>query len=125
VIFPEGGNFSRDRRARAIERLERDGRTETAALARELRHVTAPRPGGSLAAIAGAPAADVVVMGHVGFPNGLRELWRLLPARQTVEVRMWHFPAAELPAGHEERIAWLFDRWRDLDAWIEERATRR
>ena len=50
LIFPEGGNFSRSRRQRGIERLEQDGHDEEAASARAMRHVSAPRPGGTLAA---------------------------------------------------------------------------
>ena len=122
VIFPEGANFSESRRQRGIERLEAAGHDEQAELARQMRHVSAPRPGGSLAAIAGAPGADVVVMGHVGFPAGLKELWRLLPEPQRVEVRMWHVPAGDLPDEHDARIDWLFRRWHELDAWVDERA---
>ena len=93
VIFPEGANFTEERRRRGIERLEQAGHAEEAGWAREMRHVSAPRPGGALAAIDAAPEADVVVMGHVGFPTGLGEVWRLLPERQTIEVRLWHEPA--------------------------------
>ena len=70
VIFPEGANFSQEQRRRGIERLERAGHDEEAACAREMRHVSAPRPGGALAAIEAAPEADVVVMGHAGFRRG-------------------------------------------------------
>lgn len=89
--------------------------------ARGMRHVSAPRPGGALAAIEGAPEADVVIMGHVGFPTGLREVWRLLPERQAVEVRLWHEPASPIPAGRDQQIGWLFGWWGTLDAWVDER----
>ena len=121
VIFPEGANFTEERRRRGIERLERAGHEEEAAWAREMRHVSAPRPGGTLAALESSREAEVVILGHVGFPTGLRELWDLLPHEQTVEVRMWHEPASEVPADHDARIDWLFGKWRELDAWVEER----
>jgi 1-acyl-sn-glycerol-3-phosphate acyltransferase len=124
VIFPEGANFTEERRRRGIERLERGGHDRQAEIARGMRHVSAPRPGGALAAIDAAPGADVVIMGHVGFPDGLGEAWRLLPEQQTIEVRLWHEPAEAIPEDHEERIDWLFERWRRLDAWVEERARR-
>ena len=76
LIFPEGGNFSPSRRRRAIERLRRAGHAEEAGWASAMRHVSAPRPGGALAAIAAAPHADVVFIGHAGAPVGIRELWR-------------------------------------------------
>ena len=121
VIFPEGANFSERQRRRAIERLDRAGFGREAERARRMRHVSAPRPGGTLAAIEAAPEADVVILGHVGCPTGLRELWSLLPARQRVEVRMWHEPAAAIPAARDERIGWLFDWWETLDVWVDER----
>ena len=119
LIFPEGANFTEARRARGIERLEEAGREQQAGWARELRHVSAPRPGGTLAAIEAAPHAHVVVVGHVGMPVGFAQLWRRLPARQTIELRLWL--ADELPDDHHERIDWLFGRWRALDDWVEAR----
>ena len=123
VVFPEGANFSEERRRKGIERLEERGHLKQADWARDMRHVSAPRPGGALAAIDAAPEADVVVMGHVGFPSGLRELWELLPDEQSVEVRMWLEPASAIPADHDERIDWLFGWWRTLDEWVTERHT--
>ncbi len=121
VIFPEGANFSPQRRLRGIERLERGSHAKEAEWARALRHVSAPRPGGVLAAIEAAPHADVVVMGHVGFPTGMSEVWRLLPEPQEIEVRLWHEPASAIPADRPERISWLFGWWQTLDAWVTER----
>jgi len=119
LIFPEGANFTQARRARGIERLERAGREEQAEWARALRHVSAPRPGGTLAAIGAAPHAHVVVVGHVGMPVGFGELWQRLPERQTIELRLWL--VEELPDEHHERIDRLFRWWRALDDWVEAR----
>jgi 1-acyl-sn-glycerol-3-phosphate acyltransferase len=121
LIFPEGGNSSPERRRRAAERLEQRGHHEEAEWARGMRHVSAPRPGGALAAIETAPEADIVFIAHVGFPSGMAETWKLLPRPQTVEVRVWHAPASEVPAGHDERIDWLFHWWCRLDDWVDER----
>jgi len=121
VIFPEGANFSPERRRRGIERLERGGHERQAAAARSMRHVSAPRPGGALAAVDAAPGADVIVMGHVGFPNGPGEVWRLLPEHQPVQVKLWHEPAETIPREHAARIEWLFERWERLDDWVQER----
>jgi len=119
LIFPEGANFTAARRARGIERLERAGRERQAAWARQMRHVSAPRPGGTLAAIRAVPHAHVVVVGHVGMPVGFGELWQRLPAEQTVELRLWLVD--ELPELHDEQIDRLFGWWRALDAWVEAR----
>ena len=78
LIFPEGGNFSAARRVRGIERLEAAGHLEEAAEARAMEHLSAPRPGGALAAIDALPRADVVFVGHAGMPEGLRSIWRLI-----------------------------------------------
>jgi 1-acyl-sn-glycerol-3-phosphate acyltransferase len=121
VIFPEGANFTEERRRRGIERLESGGFAQQAEAARGMRHVSAPRPGGALAAIAAAPHSDVVVLGHAGFPTGVRELWRLLPHEQTVELRLWLEPAAAVPSERDAQIEWLFGQWQRLDAWVEER----
>ena len=119
LIVPEGGNFAPARRERGIERLEQAGHDEQAAWARGMRHVSAPRPGGALAAMGAAPHAHVVVVGFVGVPVGLGEMWERLPARQTIELRLWL--AEEAPDGHEARIDWLFGAWRTLDEWVEAR----
>lgn len=123
VIFPEGANFTEERRRRGLERLEQGGHARQAEAAQAMRHVSAPRPGGALAAIDAAPGADVVIMGHAGFPAGLREVWRLLPEHQPIEIKLWHEPAEGIPREHDARIEWLFDRWGRLDAWVDERRT--
>jgi 1-acyl-sn-glycerol-3-phosphate acyltransferase len=121
VLFPEGRNFSPEHRERAIARLDEAGHHDQARAARAMHRVAAPRPGGTLAAIEAAPRADVVVMGHAGFPAGLREVWRHLPAEQVIEVRLWHEPADAIPADPDARIDWLYGWWRTLDDWVTER----
>ena len=77
LIFPEGGNFTPTRRRRAIERLVRGGHCEEAAWAREMRHVSAPRPGGTLAAMRRAARRS-----RLHRPRGAgrhRGLWRSMP----------------------------------------------
>ena len=119
LIFPEGGNFSPERRLRGIERLERHGYDEEAAWARGMEHVAAPRPGGALAAIEAAPDADVVFVGHVGIPAGWRDLWHGLRTPRTVRLRMWHVRAQDVPQDRDEQIDWLFGRWCTLDGWVD------
>jgi 1-acyl-sn-glycerol-3-phosphate acyltransferase len=118
LIFPEGGNATEEHRRRGIERLERAGHHEEAAWARALRHLSAPRPGGTLAALE-ASTADVVFMAHSGFPSTLRDAWKQLPHPRTVTTRLWHEPRSAIPAGRDERIDWLFAWWRTLDGWVD------
>jgi 1-acyl-sn-glycerol-3-phosphate acyltransferase len=121
IIFPEGANFTPEHRQKAIERLERGGFEREAASARAMRHVSAPRPGGALAAIEAAPDADVLIVGHAGFPVGFGEAWRILGQKHAIALRSWRYRADSLPADTDARIAWLFARWAELDAWIEQR----
>ncbi|QBR94459.1 1-acyl-sn-glycerol-3-phosphate acyltransferase [Nocardioides euryhalodurans] len=122
VIFPEGGNFTPARRQRGIDRLRRLGLERMARRAESLTHVIAPRPGGFIAALEGAPDADVVLVAHTGLDHlsTVADLWRELPMDKRIVMRWWQVPREEIPAGREERIEWLFDWWERIDAWIEQ-----
>jgi hypothetical protein len=125
VIFPEGGNVTEHRRKRAIERLRRKGHIDEAEKAEQLRHVMAPKPGGVLAALTQAHDADVVFVAHTGVEHMVTvlDVWRELPMDRTIQMRWWIVPAAEVPAGQDERVDWLFAWWARIDEWIDERQT--
>lgn len=121
ILFPEGGNFSRDRRRRAIEHLHDEGLHELVPLAEDLSQVLPPRPGGALAAIEAAPEADVLFVAHTGLEqlSSLGDLWRGLPMRDEVRMTWWTVPATDVPATRAERITWLYEWWERIDTWIE------
>lgn len=121
VIFPEGGNFTPGRRDRAIARLRKLGLEKMAERAEQMTHVLAPRPGGFLAALDAAPEADVVLVAHTGLDHlvTVADLWRELPMDKELVMRWWEVPRSEIPAGREDRIDWLFERWARIDAWID------
>ncbi|MCW2866225.1 MAG: phospholipid/glycerol acyltransferase [Marmoricola sp.] len=120
VIFPEGGNFTVQRRERSIARLRRLGLTRMADRAEQMVHVLAPRPGGVLAALDAAPEADVLLVAHTGLDHvvTLRDVWHSLPMDKRIQMGWWRIPREEIPAGREERIDWLFERWQGVDAWV-------
>ncbi|WP_295656763.1 1-acyl-sn-glycerol-3-phosphate acyltransferase [uncultured Nocardioides sp.] len=122
VIFPEGGNFTPQRRERAIAKLRSLGLERMAVRAEAMIHVIAPRPGGFLAALDAAPEADVVMVAHTGLDHLLTigDVWRELPVDKRITMRWWEVPREEIPAGREERIEWLFEWWARIDAWIAE-----
>ncbi|GGO73717.1 1-acyl-sn-glycerol-3-phosphate acyltransferase [Nocardioides deserti] len=122
VIFPEGGNFTQQRRSRAIERLRRLGLTVMADRAERMTHVLAPRPGGLLAALDAAPEADVVLVAHTGLDHlhGVADVWRALPMDKRITMRWWQVPRADIPADREARIDWLYGWWEEIDAWVEQ-----
>ena len=120
MIFPEGGNFTPERRDRAIERLRSLGLDAMADRAEEMVNVLAPRPGGLLAALDAAPDADVLLVAHTGLDHLLTvaDLWRELPMDKQLVMRWWRVPRAEIPASREARIDWLYSRWEEIDRWI-------
>jgi long-chain acyl-CoA synthetase len=120
ILFPEGGNFSVRRRVAGIERLVREGQLHHADEARELENLVAPRPGGVLAAMRGAPDADVVFVGHTGLEplSSLEELWQLVPLRASLTGRYWRLSPSEIPSDEEARVDWLFGWWERIDTWI-------
>jgi 1-acyl-sn-glycerol-3-phosphate acyltransferase len=122
VIFPEGGNFTPERRQRAIDRLRKHGMDEMAARAERMRNVVAPRPGGFLAALDAAPDADVLMVAHTGLDHLLTvaDVWRELPMDKRLVMRWWRVSREEIPEGREERIDWLFDQWHRIDEWVDD-----
>jgi 1-acyl-sn-glycerol-3-phosphate acyltransferase len=122
VIFPEGGNFTERRRLAGIQRLRARGLEEMARRSEEMRHVLPPRPGGFTAALAAAPDADVVWVAHAGLDHlfTMADVWRELPLDTTVRMRFWRVPAAEVPRDRDEQVAWLWDWWTRIDAWVDE-----
>lgn len=123
VLFPEGRNFTPDRRGRSIAALEASGDHEAAERARAMRHVLVPRTGGALAALAAAPDADVLFVAHTGLEDlsSPVDLWRGVPMDAEVEVEVWRVPAGEVPRDREAARSWLLGWWRHIDAWLYER----
>lgn len=121
LIFPEGGNFTPRRRVRAIEWLRSRGFGAHAQAAERMRNVLPPRPGGVLAALDAAPRADVVFVAHTGLDHLLTmaDIWRELPQDKTLRLRWWFVAAADVPIDRDARIGWLYERWADIDTWIE------
>jgi 1-acyl-sn-glycerol-3-phosphate acyltransferase len=124
VLFPEGGNFTERRRRRAIERLEERGLHDEAAKARALRMVLPPRPGGTLAALAAAPGADVVFVAHTGLErlSSARQVLEGVPMEHSVRMAWWFVPVFDVPTDEDDRISWLADWWARIDGWIERHA---
>jgi 1-acyl-sn-glycerol-3-phosphate acyltransferase len=122
VIFPEGGNWTPSRWERAIARLDRLGRRDLAARAREMPNLLAPRSGGAFAAIDACPAADVIFVAHAGLDRlvSVKDIWRNLPVGWTVRARWWRVPAEEVPrhADREAQLQWLYGWWERIDTWI-------
>ncbi len=120
VLFPEGRNYTPDRRLHSITKLEELGQHGEAEEARELRYVLSPRAGGALAALDAAPHAEVAFVAHTGLEDlsNVVDLWRGLPMDAAVKVKLWRVPPTEVPGPRGARQAWLAWWWRRIDAWI-------
>jgi 1-acyl-sn-glycerol-3-phosphate acyltransferase len=120
LIFPEGANFTPQRRFRAIQRLRDRKLVAAVRRAEAMRHVLPPRPAGVTAALRAAPHADVVFVAHTGLEHlsTARDLWRGLPTDKTLYLRWWFVPAADVPRGEAEQTDWLYHWWESIDEWI-------
>lgn len=120
VLFPEGGNFTPERRRRAIRRLTRLRRAREAERAARMRNMMPPRPGGVLAALESAPTADVVFVAHIGLDHMAApgDVWRHVPLTRDVRARWWRIPAEDVPRGRDARTDWLYTQWERIDSWI-------
>ena len=127
VIFPEGGNWTPGRWDRGIQRLERLGRRDLAARARQMPNLLTPRSGGAFTAIEACPRADVIFVAHAGLDRlvTVADVWRNLQVNQTIRAKWWRVPVGQVPRGidHEAQLRWLYDWWKVIDDWISENRT--
>ena len=124
ILYPEGKDFTEPVKTRAVMRLRDKGHHEHAERAEAMERVLPPRHRGPLAAILAAPEADVVLVAHTALESlgSLRDLHRRLPLERPVLARYWRIPAADVPRDERALIAWLFDWWERIDAWIVEQS---
>ncbi len=121
LIYPEGTRSTPKKLARAKEIIA-ERQPEIAPLAERLQHLLPPRLGGTLLLLESAREADVVIFGHVGLDGFeyVSDIWSGGLIGTTVHLKFWRFPAAEVPSEREELIAWLYERWQELDDWVGE-----
>jgi 1-acyl-sn-glycerol-3-phosphate acyltransferase len=119
LLFPEGANWTPQRRRRAINRLRRDQKADAARAATLMTNVLPPRPGGVFACLEARPDMRVVVVAHAGLDRvvSARQLWDQLPITTPMIVRAW--PTAEVPPGEEARLSWLTLEWAVVDEWVD------
>jgi 1-acyl-sn-glycerol-3-phosphate acyltransferase len=120
LLFPEGGNFTPERRRRSIAKLWRKGMPDEARAGEAMSHVLPPHPAGAIAALRGNPKSDVIFAAHTGlglaaFP---RQLWRDPPIGRTLRTHMWRVPATERPREPDDQVTWLYDWWKRVDEWV-------
>jgi 1-acyl-sn-glycerol-3-phosphate acyltransferase len=119
LIYPEGTRFTPAKLAQAIETIA-ERQPALAQRARGLHHVLPPRLGGPLALLEAGRGTDVVFCAHVGLDGFERisDIWRGGLVGGTVRAQFWRFDAAEVPVEREALVAWLYDRWQQVDDWV-------
>lgn len=121
VLFPEGRDFTPRLRQQAIERFRQKGLDREADQAEAMTTVLPPRAGGVIAAIEGAPGADVAFVAHTVLENlgSFGDVWRRIPLDRAIRSRYWRVPSAEVPRDLERVPDWLGDWWARIDRWID------
>jgi 1-acyl-sn-glycerol-3-phosphate acyltransferase len=121
LIYPEGTRSTPEKLARA-KAIIAERQPDVAPFADRLQNLLPPRLGGPLALLESAPDADVVIFGHVGLDGFeyISDIWSGGLVGTTVRLKFWRFAAADIPTEREQLIAWLYDRWQELDDWISE-----
>lgn len=121
VIYPEGTRHTDEKLARA-QAIVAERTPELAPLANRLRNVLPPRLGGPVALLDEARGADVVLFAHVGLDGFeyISDIWAGGLVGTLVRMRLWRFPAADVPQGEDELTRWLYETWQILDDWVGE-----
>lgn len=123
VMFPEGRDFTHRLRLRAIAYLRRKGYHRHARKAEKLGRVLPPKHGGVMAAISAAPDADVVFVAHTVLEDigSFRDLWDRVPFEEPILAHYWRVPPETVPKDRDALIDWLYEWWKRIDTWIDER----
>ena len=90
--------------------------------ANRLNNLLPPRLGGPLALLEEARGVDVVVCGHVGLDGFeyISDIWSGALVHTDVRIKLWRYPASEVPEGEQELTEWLYEIWQTLDDWVGE-----
>jgi len=126
LLFPEGADWTPVRHLAAVAKLHRRGLFREARMALRMPHVLPPKAAGTVAALQGAPTADVLVFTHTGHDEllDLRAAWEALPLQLPLRMTWWRSPALVLQGAQDDEVNdWLRQTWTDIDAWVGEQAS--
>ncbi|MEO6021344.1 MAG: 1-acyl-sn-glycerol-3-phosphate acyltransferase, partial [Knoellia sp.] len=121
LLFPEGQNFSPERRRALIARLRAAGQELRASKALSLWNTLPPKTRGVIAALDARPDADVMIVGHAGFGqlSTPGEIWRAIPFTDRPFVVQTHtYAAADVPDDAAGIERWIDDQWSTIDGWV-------
>ena len=121
LIFPEGQNFSPDRRRRLIDRLREAGQELKARRAISLWNTLPPKTRGVIACLDERPDADVMIVAHAGFGQLTtpKEIWDAIPfTDRPFLVRTQTYAASDVPDEPAGIERWLDEHWTEIDQWV-------
>jgi len=120
LIYPEGTRFSRKKREQILTKLAQRGDQAALERTRSLHGVLPPRLGGTLVLLERASDWHIAVCAHAGLEGSASfdELWNGALIGRVVHVRTTIYPGSTLPVSREGKIDWLFERWREVDAFV-------
>nr|QIV52825.1 phospholipid/glycerol acyltransferase [uncultured bacterium] len=121
LLYPEGTRFSEEKKRRYVRRLADTAPTAVYETATRFRHVLPPKPGGALAVLASAPENAVVFCMHTGLEGSasFHEFWNGGLIGITIRVAFRRVKASTIPVDPQSRLQWLYDRWLEVDDWID------
>jgi 1-acyl-sn-glycerol-3-phosphate acyltransferase len=123
LLFPEGGNYSSERRRNALRKLARRGEPQRARRWRRHEHTLPPHVAGVTAALTAAPHASVLLLAHSGLgPRGRGRPWWRLPVDHDVTARTRLLDASAVPRDEDRIEQWLDDAWAGVDRWVSDHA---
>lgn len=121
LIYPEGTRFSPTKREKRIAELRESGRDDLARIAERMKHALAPKTSGVLRLLDENPHLDLVILAHHGM-EGAASFGSFLRGGlvgRTVRVRLWRIQSTDVPCASADRERWLFERWAEIDEWID------
>jgi 1-acyl-sn-glycerol-3-phosphate acyltransferase len=120
LIFPEGGNWTPGRQARAIDRLRRNRAFDKARVAEQLDYLLPPRSAGVLASLVARPGLEIVFVAHTGLEElvTLREVWDHLPFEVPMSLRWWKTGLRPNLDDCKAVDDWLNAEWAVIEEWI-------
>lgn len=122
LIYPEGTRFAEAKRQRIAAAFDEGGDAASAAYTRSLRSVLPPRRGGPSILLEHNPGLDIVICAHAGLEgsSSFQEFWNGGLVGSQLFLQLRSYDANTVPREPEAQLAWLQERWSEVDAFVTE-----
>lgn len=118
VVYPEGTRFMESKRQRLLEKFADD--EEMYDVAEALTHTLPPLREGGVKLVTTTPEADLVFIAHRGADDAaaMSDLIGGGLTRARIEVKIWRYPAEEVPRSKEAVREFLVDNWKRINQFV-------